>query len=59
MLDVVMHLFNPSAQETDGSEFKASLVYKASSKKARSTQKPCLKKTKHYFINRTLYSIGV
>jgi hypothetical protein len=44
MLDVVMHLFNPSAQETDGSEFKASLVYKASSKKARSTQKPCLKK---------------
>ena len=38
---MVVHTFNPSTQETeaDRSEFKASLVYKASSRTARATQK--------------------
>jgi hypothetical protein len=40
--------FNPSTQEAEagGSEFEASLVYRVSSRTARATEKPCLKKKK-------------
>jgi len=44
---VVAHAFNSSTQdaEADGSEFEASLVYRVSSRSARATQKPRVKKT--------------
>ena len=43
-----MHSFNPSFQEAEAgrSQFEASLVYKVSSKIARYTEKPCIKKKK-------------
>jgi hypothetical protein len=47
---VVAHTFNPSNSGGRGrwiSEFKASLVYKVSSRTARATQRPCLEKTKN------------
>jgi hypothetical protein len=46
---MVAHTFNPSTQEAEAGrslEFKASLVYRASSRTARATQrKPVLRKT--------------
>ena len=43
---MVVHTFNPSTCEAEAgrSEFEASLVYRVSSKTARATEKPCLKK---------------
>jgi hypothetical protein len=44
---VVAHAFNPSAWEAEAGkfpEFEASLVYRVSSRTARATKKPCLKK---------------
>jgi hypothetical protein len=41
----VAHAFNPS-RGSRISEFEASLVYKVSSRTARATEKPCLKKKK-------------
>ena len=41
-----VHAFNPSTQEAEAGrslEFEASLIYKASSRTARATEKPCLK----------------
>lgn len=45
---MVAHPFDPSTwkAEIDGSDFKDSLVYRASSKKARATEKPSLEKPK-------------
>ena len=46
---LVAHTFNPSTGrqwQVDLSEFEASLVYRVSSRTARMTEKPCLKKTK-------------
>jgi hypothetical protein len=46
---MVTHAFDPSTWEAEAGrfEFKASLVYKVSSRTARAiTEKPCLKKTK-------------
>jgi hypothetical protein len=43
----VAHAFNPSTQEAEAGEFKASLVYRVSSRTARATQRnPVSKKTK-------------
>ena len=48
---VVVHIFNPRTQEAESrqiSEFKASLVYRGSSRTARATQRnPVLKKPKN------------
>jgi hypothetical protein len=43
---VVAHAFNPSTQEAKAGEFKASLVYKASSRTARAIEKLCLQNNK-------------
>jgi shikimate kinase len=47
---LVAHAFNPSTWEGGRgrqiSEFEASLVYKVSSRTARTSEKPCLEKTK-------------
>jgi hypothetical protein len=46
---VVAHTFDPSTWGGRGrqiSEFKASLVYRMSSRTARATEKHCLRKTK-------------
>jgi hypothetical protein len=43
---VVAHTFNPSTWEAGISEFKASLVYKVSSRTARATQRNPVSKTK-------------
>ena len=47
---VVMHTFDPSAQEAEagGSKFKVSLVYRASSRKLGCPERSCLKKTKNH-----------
>jgi hypothetical protein len=46
---MVAHAFNPSTQEAEagGSEFKASLVYRVSSRIARDTQKNPVSKKKN------------
>jgi hypothetical protein len=48
LLWVEVHTFNPSTWEAEAgrSEFEASLVYRASSRTARATEKPCLEKPK-------------
>ena len=45
---VAAQAFDPSTQEAEagGSEFEVSLVYRVSSRTARATQEPCVKKTK-------------
>ena len=45
---MVAHPFNPRTQEAEAGEFKASLVYRASSRKVRAVTKrnPVLKKAK-------------
>lgn len=50
---VVVHAFNPSTQEAGGPEFKDSPVYRASPRKARVTEKPCLKKQKQNILTRS------
>ena len=52
VLKVGVHTFSASTGEAEAGEtleFKASLVYKVSSRTTRATQKPRLKKTKSMF----------